>query len=71
MSTYRVRTTLSDDGTLTLKGVPFAAGDKVEVTIRVFQSDAGAAERYPLRGKPIRYSDPYSAVAENEWEAMS
>ena len=25
---------------------------------------------YPLRGKPIRYTDPFGGVAEEDWEAL-
>ncbi len=26
--------------------------------------------RYPLRSKPIRYSDPFDGVAEDDWQKM-
>ena len=51
MQDYRVETTVSNDGSLSIKGLPFKAGDKVEVTIRGRNDAAGAGERYPLRGK--------------------
>jgi len=26
-------------------------------------------DRYRLRGKPIRYTDPFESIAEGDWEA--
>lgn len=34
METYRITTTVSQDGKLSIKGLPFRAGEKVEVIIR-------------------------------------
>ncbi|HLO28250.1 MAG TPA: hypothetical protein VK249_03890 [Anaerolineales bacterium] len=34
METYRVKTTVSQDGKLSIKGLPFRAGEKVEVIVR-------------------------------------
>jgi len=34
METYRVTTTVSQDGKLSIKGLPFRAGEKVEVIVR-------------------------------------
>jgi len=70
MQTYRVETTISNDGTLTVKGLPFHAGDRVEVIVRSRKREWALAERYPLRGTPIRYSDPFGSVAEEDWDAL-
>ena len=67
MQTYRVEATVSDDGTLTIKGLPFRAGDKVEVIVRSCEREAEHSWRYPLRGSPIRYVDPFGRVAEEAW----
>jgi len=67
MQDYRVETTVARDGSLTIKGLPFPAGDRVEVIIR--SQEPGNGNRYPLRGKPIRYTDPLESVAEGNWEA--
>ena len=68
MDTHRVNTTLEHDGTLTLKGLPFHAGEAVEVIIRpkATRRDRGA---YPLRGLPVTYADPFEPVAAADWEA--
>lgn len=70
MQMYRVEATVSNDGTLTIKGVPFRAGDKVEVIVRSREYGKERSGRYPLRGKPIRYVDPFESVAEDDWEAL-
>lgn len=69
MQDYRVETTVERDGWLTIKGLPFPAGDRVEVIIRSQELGNGKGNRYPLRGKPIRYTDSFESVAEGDWEA--
>jgi hypothetical protein len=68
MQDYRVETTVERDGSLTIKGLPFPVGDRVEVIIRSQEPGNGKGDRYPLRGKPIRYTDPFDSVAEGDWE---
>lgn len=70
MQDYRVETRVSNDGSLTIKGLPFQAGDKVKVIIRKHKHGEGKSTSYPLRGKPIRYTDPFGSVAEQDWEAL-
>lgn len=70
MQTYRIETKVSSDGTLTIKELPFQAGDKVEVVVRSRQPDRKSSKRYPLRGKPLRYVDPLESVAESDWDAL-
>ncbi len=69
MQDYRVETRVECDGSLTIKGLPFPAGDRVEVIIRSQEPGNGKNDHYPLHGKPIRYRDPYGPVAEADWEA--
>jgi hypothetical protein len=64
-------TTIEEDGTLAISGLPFAAGDKVEVIIRNQAEPAGANGRYPLRGSLIRYIDPFEPVPPGAWEAQN
>lgn len=65
----RIKTVVTQDGVLNLTG-PFHAGEQVEVIIlsaggrRVEEGD-----RYPLRGTPYSYDDPFGSVAEDEWMA--
>lgn len=70
MQMYRVETAVSNDGTLTVKGLPFQAGDKVEVIVRSREREQEHSERYPLHDKPIRYVDPLDSVAEDDWDVL-
>lgn len=70
MQDYRIETMVSSDGSLTIKGLPFRAGDKVEVIIRSHEHSEDKPKTYQLRGEPIRYIDPFGSVAEEDWEAL-
>jgi hypothetical protein len=75
MNAHKVETVLSEDGALSLKGLPFHVGDAVEVIIleqshsvsgreSLSQPEDPAFESesslYPLQGKqPYRYDDPF------------
>lgn len=69
MHTYRVKTTLTQDGTLTLIDLPFTAGETLEVVIVAEQVTAAAPNFYPLRGTPVHYVDPAEPIAEDDWES--
>lgn len=78
MNAHKIETILTEDGTLTLQGLPFHAGDVVEVIIlesHMHQQQAPArsleSNRYPLRNtQPYRYDDPTEPVALEDWEAL-
>lgn len=78
MNAYKVEAVLSEDGALMLKGLPFCAGDAVEVIIleRSNPTESMAASQaepnlYPLRGKVLHYEDPFEpAVTLDDWEAL-
>ncbi len=70
MQTYRVETTIASRGTLTIEGLPFQAGDRVEVVVRSCQPKRESSERYPLRGKEIGYVEPFGTVAGEDWDAL-
>lgn len=69
MDTYRVEKIVPASGKVTLK-VPFRAGAQVEVTVRSCKRALKGGKRYPLRGKPIRYIDPFKSVAERDWDIL-
>lgn len=71
MRDFRVETRVSSDGSLIIKSLPFRAGDRVEVIIRQHNHTEDSGDRYPLRGKPVRYTDPFAGVGEEDWEALS
>lgn len=71
MHTYRIETTISKNGTISIRDLPFEEGDKVEVLVRSKQDKEKKHEKYPLRGLPIRYVEPFNSVAENDWAILS
>ena len=69
MSVHHVETTLTQDGTLILRDLPFQAGDAVEVLI-VPRAASTEQNAYPLRGKVLHYDNPTAPVAQEDWEAL-
>jgi hypothetical protein len=78
MNAHKIEAILTEDGTLILQGLPFHAGDAVEVIIlkaKTPQHQAVSPAKpdtnfYPLRGKVIRYDDPTEPVALEDWEVL-
>ena len=66
MSTHHVETKLTEDGKLTLNDLPFHAGEAVEVIVMSRTNKKPSVDRYPLRGKPVRYIEPTEPVAEED-----
>jgi len=72
MNAHKLAVTLMEDGTLVLKGLPFHAGDTVEIIIlEQLQEKPTAQSRqaeYPLQGKqPYRYDDPFESVVDKDY----
>lgn len=67
--TFRTKTLVTKDGKLSIKGLPFRAGESVEVIVRRGKKTRRTA-KYPLRGKALVYRDPFKGVAVNDWDAM-
>ncbi len=65
MQAIRIETTISKDGTISIKGLPFAKGEKVEILVRKRKNKA--QKKYPLRGTPINYIKPFDSVVESDW----
>ena len=71
MEAYRTEVTIAEDGTLTLRALPFHAGERVEVIVLATTKQNDDRNRYPLRGLgPYRYERPTDPVAEDDWEAL-
>jgi hypothetical protein len=68
MQAHRAETTLSEDGVLTLRGLPFARGESVEVIIQSSPSRPSDQTAYPLRGTSYTYIDPFGPAAEGACE---
>ena len=69
MQAHRAETTLSEDGIIILRDIPFRRGDSVEVIVLPFPPVASSGSRYPLRGAPITFLSPTEPVADADWEA--
>jgi hypothetical protein len=70
MRAYRVEKTLSEDGVLELRALPFRAGDIVEIIILSREDRVYGTEDFPLRGKVLRYEKPTEPVAQDDWEVL-
>jgi hypothetical protein len=71
MKAHRIEATLTENGTLTINNLPFQAGDTVEIIILERHSRPLKSNPYLLRGKVIRYDDPFeSATPIEDWEAL-
>ena len=72
MQAHRTRATVSDDGSLTIGGLPFPRGEEVDVIVlpsrqsRTSEPDT----RTSLRGSVREYAHPFEpATAADEWES--
>ncbi len=79
MNAHKIEVVLTEDGTLTLQGLPFHAGDAVEVIILETKTPQKQAQQlpksetnlYPLHNtKPYRYDDPTEPVALEDWDVL-
>ena len=69
MIAYRTNSIVDNDGTLTVKSLPFASGRKVQVIVLPAEEKAESDNRYPLRGKPYRFDNPTEPIDPELWEA--
>lgn len=67
MYAHRVEATLNQEGALVLTDLPFHAGEAVEVIVL---PRSNVIKSYPLRGKPVVYTEPLEPVAQNDWDAQ-
>ncbi len=72
MSPLTLTATVQPGGKLTLEHLPFAEGDAVQVVIvraPTATDDPTEGGKYPLRGEPYTYIDPYEPACDPEdWE---
>lgn len=64
MNAHKQSVTLTEDGKLVLNGLPFQAGETVEVIVlqqsQGQQSSRFSSSDFPLQGSVIQYDDPFS-----------
>lgn len=79
MNAHKIEVVLTEDGTLTLRGLPFHAGDAVEVIILETKTPQHQAVLKPQSDtnpyllhntQPYRYDDPTEPVALEDWEVL-
>ncbi|MEQ8462463.1 hypothetical protein [Coleofasciculus sp. E2-BRE-01] len=71
MKAHRIEAKLTKTGTLTLNNLPFQAGDAVEIIILERHLTSLNSNPASLRGKVIRYDDPFdSAISVEDWEVL-
>ncbi len=69
MKEHKFKVLVLADGTVVVDGVPVVKGQQVEVTITI---EEPSALRYPLRGLPVFYEDPFGpATDESDWNALN
>lgn len=70
MASYKATVKIEKEGELNLHSLPFRSGEKVQVTVESAALDLNLQNRFPLRGTPYRYDDPFGpAVSVEDWEA--
>ena len=71
MQAHKIETVIEQNGKLILNGLPFKAGDTVEIIILETNSKRKNENPYSLRGTPYKYEDPFEpAVPPEDWEAL-
>jgi len=70
MASYKATIKMEKEGEFALHSLPFHSGEKVQVTVESSVTDLSAQDRFPLRGTPYRYDDPFGpAVSVEDWDA--
>jgi hypothetical protein len=70
MSAITVTATVRPDGSLVVEKLPFPPGQQVEVVVRAPAEDPTEGGKYPLRGTPGYYIDPFEPACDpDDWEA--
>ncbi len=68
--TYRTEKVVLENGLLILDALPFQSQDVVEVIVRLRENRKIPKDRYPMRGKILRYDDPTEPVAQDDWDVL-
>jgi hypothetical protein len=53
-----------------LRGLPFRAGEVVEVIILSREDKVREAHDCPLKGQVVRYEKPTEPVAQDDWKVL-
>lgn len=66
---HRTEAVLTEDGKLSLAGLPFWAGEAVEVMVLPVDGPTDTATPLLLRGSVLRYDRPFD-TADDAWDAV-
>ncbi len=72
MAQHRLKTTVAGDGSITIRDLPFPAGEEVEVVVAVpdHSTEDVSVGRNPLRGSVRRFERPFEPASDaSDWEA--
>jgi hypothetical protein len=71
MNAHRIETSLTENGKLSLKNLPFKKGDEVEIIILDRSSSKTISDADSLTGTVLRYDEPFEpATSVEDWEAL-
>lgn len=70
MDIFRTSLKLLKDGSLSIHDLPFRKGERVEVIVQRQPDGNGKTDRYPLRGKLLKYDDPFSSIDADNWNVQ-
>ncbi|MGL6342269.1 MAG: hypothetical protein ACRC80_24370 [Waterburya sp.] len=70
MNAHQIKTTLTENGKLSLQNLPFKQGDEVEIIIVKQNSSKIPPNSQPLQGSVLHYDNPFeSAISPEDWDA--
>ena len=72
MQAHRTRATVSDDGSVTVGGLPFPQGEEVDVVVLPSRQpgESESVGRTSLRGSVRAYARPFEPATDaDEWES--
>ena len=68
MEIHQIKKEILPNGTIVIDDLPFEVGEKVKITIEKAPK-IDANDRYPLRGTPYSYEDPFSPLLDpKDWK---
>jgi hypothetical protein len=72
MEAHRTESIVEKDGSVTVRGVPFREGERVEVIILPHEHEPSKSNlQYPLRGSVRRFDQPFDPAADaSDWGAL-
>ncbi|MCA9437558.1 MAG: hypothetical protein H6751_14965 [Candidatus Omnitrophica bacterium] len=71
MASYKATVKIEREGELTLHSIPFHPGEEVQVTVETKRAVPANEDRFPLRGSPYRFDNPFEpAISPEDWDAL-